>query len=603
MTSRTLPLLFLTAFFFDPTALLAQPVPVAPPQGVGLPALGAAPTTQPEPVDPATADRKALDAASLKADDPKGLLDYLRQRTLSDADLSKIQAVIRRLGSDDFQERLKAAAEVERFGPAAVGPLRTASQSDADYEIAFQAGECLRRMEKVPHTAVAAAAVRALARSKPPETAKVLLAFLPLSDDNTVGTEIRNALKAVAVRDGRAEPALVAALTDAVAERRAAAAVALIEGGPSKERVRVPDAYQQVRAAVRAETNVEARFQMLYSLLLTAREAEAVGLLIDTLPGLPRGRLWQAEDYLLQLAGKDAPRVVLGKSNESLLKARDAWRAWWAKAEAETDIGRFAYTPRVTGRTLLVLMDYRGYSTGAVVELGPDLKERWKIVGLAAPMDAQYLPDGTVAIAEHNSNRVTVRDTAGRTLATRTIGGKNRPSGSPQQVQVLDTGNLLVTCRNVIVEFKKDKDEEVARYVRNNYDIHAAHRLPNGQTLVLSQNGPNHGIFLDAKGKELPDRKLKTGPPYFQAHIAQTGPDRVLVTEMNQVVEYDLKKNESVWKRAVNQPRSVQRLPNGNTLVVEATPNANRLVEFTPDGEEVWSYKPDEMQVFRAYRR
>ena len=69
------------------------------------------------------------------------------------------------------------------------------------------------------------------------------------------------------------------------------------------------------------------------------------------------------------------------------------------------------------------------------------------------------------------------------------------------------------------------------------------------------------------------------------------------------VVEYDLKKNESVWKRAVNQPRSVQRLPNGNTLVVEATPNANRLVEFTPDGEEVWSYKPDEMQVFRAYRR
>ena len=101
----------------------------------------------------------------------------------------------------------------------------------------------------------------------------------------------------------------------------------------------------------------------------------------------------------------------------------------------------------------------------------------------------------------------------------------------------------------------------------------------------------------------MPDRKLKTGPPYFQAHIAQAGPDRVLVTEMNQVAEYDLKKNELVWKRAVNQPRSVQRLPNGNTLVVEATPNANRLVEFTPDGEEVWSYKPDEMQVFRAYRR
>lgn len=601
MTSRMLSLL--AALLSAPATLLAQPVPAAVPQGLPVPGVSAAPA-QTEPVDPAAADRKALAAASLKADDPKGLLDYLRQRTLSDADLSKIQAVIRRLASDDFGERLKAAAEVERFGPAAVGPLRTASQSDADYEIAFQAGECLRRMEKVPHTAVAAAAVRALARSKPPETAKVLLAFLPLSDDVTVGNEIRNALKAVAVRDGRAEPALVAALTDPVAERRAAAAVALIEGGPARERVRVPDAYQRVRAAVRAEANVESRFQMLYSLLLTAREPETVGLLIDALPELPRGRLWQAEDYLLQLAGKDAPKVVFGKSNESLLKARDAWKHWWATASAATDLGAFAYAPRVTGRTLLVLMDYRGYSSGAVAELGPDLKERWRIVGLSAPMDAQYLPDGTVAIAEFNSNKVTIRDTAGRVLGARTLGGgRNRPYGNPQQVQVLETGNLLVTSRNVIIEFKKDKDEEVRTYVRNNHDINAAHRLPDGQTLVLSQNGPNHGIFLDEKGKELPDRKLKTGPPYFQAHIAQAGPDRVLVTEMNQVAEYDLKKNELVWKRAVNQPRSIQRLPNGNTLVVEATPNANRLVEFTPDGEEVWSYKPDEMQVFRAYRR
>jgi hypothetical protein len=219
-------------------------------------------------------------------------------------------------------------------------------------------------------------------------------------------------------------------------------------------------------------------------------------------------------------------------------------------------------------------------------------------------MDAQFLSDGTLAIAEHNSNRVTIRDTSGRTLAIRTIGGMNRIYGNPQQVQVLQNGNLLVTCRNVIVEFKKDKDEEVIRYVRNNYDINAAYRLPDGQTLVLSQNGPNHGLFLDEKGKELPDRKLKTGTPYYQAHISMSGSDRVLLTELNQVVEYDLNKNESLWKRQVNQPRSVQRLPNGNTLVVEATPNLNRLVEFTPEGEEVWSHQPTSgMQVFRAYRR
>jgi hypothetical protein len=139
MTPRRFPPLGLVALLLATTAALAQPVP-----GVGdFPTRrgrgGVAQPPEP-PVDQGTADRKALEAASLKADDPKGLLDYLRQRTLSDADLSQIQAVIRRLGSDDFEERLRASAEVERFGPAAVGPLRAASQSDTDYEIAFRAG-------------------------------------------------------------------------------------------------------------------------------------------------------------------------------------------------------------------------------------------------------------------------------------------------------------------------------------------------------------------------------------------------------------------------------------------------------------------------------
>jgi hypothetical protein len=604
MTSTRLPLLGLTALLFAPDPSFAQPQPPPPPPiGVVRRAEYRQQTPEP-PVDQATADHRALDAASLKAEDPQGLLDYLRQRTLSDADLSKIQAVIRRLGAEEFEERQKASIEVERFGPAAVGPLRTAAHSDPDYEVAYRAAECLRRMEKVPHAAVASAAVRALAKAKPPDTAKVLLAFLPLADNQSVADEIRAALKTVAVRDGKADPALVAALKDNLPERRAAAAVALIEGGSPGERVRVPDAYPRVREAARGEADIEAKFQMLFSMLVTSREKEAVGPLIDLLPALPRGRLWQAEDYLLQLAGPAAPKATFGKSQESLAKAAEAWKKWWVKAATDADLERFAYAPRVTGKTLLVLMDLRFGSTGSVVELGPDLKERWKIAGLSGPMDAQFLPDGSIAIAEQTTNRVTIRDTTGRVLAVRTVGGNNRMQvhGNPQQVQVLDNGNLLVTCRNVVVEFKKDRDEILMTYVRTNFDITAAHRFPDGQTLLLLQNGPNHTVFIDEKGKEVTNRALRTGMPYYPAHIAGAGPDRVLVTELNQVVEYDLKKNEVVWKKPVNQPRSVQRLPNGNTLVVDA--QANRLVEFAPDGEEVWSHQPaGGMQVFRAYRR
>jgi hypothetical protein len=572
---------------------------------------GVVPAQAVEVVDQATADKRALEAAGLTADNPAGLLDYVRLRTLSDADLSKIQAVIKRLGSDDFEERLKAATAVEHFGPAAVGPLRAAAEglnrpdANTDYEIAYRAGECLRRMEKVPHAAVSAAAVRALAKSKPPGTAKALLAFLPLADDEPVADGIRSTLIAVAVRDGKAEPALVAALTDAVPVRRAAAAVALVKGGAPRE------AYAKITAAAKVEKDPEAKFRMLHALLTVSREKEAVGQLIDLLPELPRGRLWQAEDYLRQLAGADTPAAVLGKSKESLAKARDAWRGWWAKAGARTDLGKFAYTPRISGNTLLVLMDTQFGRAGAVLEVGPDMKERWRINGLANPMDAQRLPDGTVVVAEQSSNRVTVRDVHGAIRSVRTIGGANRVYGSPQHVQVLPNGNLVVVCRNLVVEYKKDKDEEVMRYVRTNnaYDIAAARRLANGQTIILLQNS-NQCIFLDDKGKEMPGKTLKTGVPNYRAsHIAPTADEnRVLITELNGVVEYDLKEGKSVWSKQVNQPLSAQRLPNGNTLIVNSSGpgNTSRLVELSPDGDEVWTYQPTEpggLQVFRAYRR
>jgi hypothetical protein len=488
-----------------------------------------------------------------------------------------------------------------------VGHLLQPPQGLPDPEIAYRAGETLRRLEKVPHAAVAAAAVRALGKIKPPQTAEVLLAYLPMADTDAVADEIRATLTAVAVRDGKAEPALVIALTDPSPVRRATAGVALIEGGPPAERVRIKDAYPAVRDAARAEKDPEARFQLLFAMLTVARDRDAVGLLIDALPDFPRGRLWQAEDYLIQLAGKDAPKAAFGKSKESLTKARDAWAGWWDKAKAGgANLDQFAYAPRIHGKTLLVMMDNRYGSMGAVIELGPDLKEKWKIVGLYSPMDARFTPDGDVAIAEMNSNRVTVRDTQGRVKFTyQTNGnGNNRAYGNPQQVQVLANGNLLVTCRNVVFEFAKGKDEVVMQYLRaNTYDIAAAHRLPSGETVVLLQNAPDHTIFIDGKGKELADRKLKTGMSvYMSAHVVESGENRVLVTEQNQVAEYDLASGKKVWSKAAGQPRSVQRLPNGNTLYVEA--NANRLVEVTPDGEEVWTYQPmNGLQLFRGYRR
>src|SRR5947199_4163139 len=90
----------------DRPAPAQVPAP-APPVAIvrGRPAVTTTVTT-----DPAKLDADALAKAGLKPDDPAGLIGYLRQRTLSDADLTRIRSVIRRMGDERFEERLKASA-------------------------------------------------------------------------------------------------------------------------------------------------------------------------------------------------------------------------------------------------------------------------------------------------------------------------------------------------------------------------------------------------------------------------------------------------------------------------------------------------------------
>ena len=600
------------------TVLLAA-APPSPAQVLRR-ALRLAPLLAPEQTDApaydaAKADKAALAAAKIAPTDADGLLAYFERRTLTDIDADAIQAVISRLGGESFADRLKAMDDAEKFGPAAVGPLRKAAAIDptnvnaANFELAYRAGEVLKRLDKVPHAGVAVAAVRALAKVPHPRTSRVLLGFLPQADDGATAEEIQRTLVAVASVNGKADAFLVESLKDRSAAKRVYAATALIEGGDATLRVRVPDAHPKVVEAARVEADPDAKFVMTLALAVTARDKEAVAAILTMLPDLPRGRLWQAEDLLLVLAGADAPKVAFGATRPAVATAQAAWQAWWAKASPTLDLDKAAYTPRVQGKTLFVVMDPRNGS-GYVTELGPDLKERWRMTNLSNPHDAQVLADGTVAVAENNISSVSVRDTAGRVLSQKSTTGNaaRRIYAPPQQLQVVPGGDFVVVCRNVVLEMKRDKPDQSIVYERpNTHDIIAATRLPSGETAVLVQSQPDHLILLDKAGKELPDRKVATGPPPYQGHIVSSGPDRVLLTEAQKVVEYDLKEKKAVWSYAAPNARCLQRLPNGNTLIVDGTNSpdgSNRVVEVTPAGEEVWTHRlGGGLMIFRAYRR
>ncbi|MBX9627900.1 MAG: PQQ-like beta-propeller repeat protein [Gemmataceae bacterium] len=548
------------------------------------------------PAEPPVSDDDALRSAGLYPPDGPKLVDYLKLRTVSDADHAKIRALISQLKADRFDARLAAAAELERYGPAAVGPLK-AAEADPDFEVAYRVGQVLRRLEKVKHAAAAAAAVRGVVRLKPPGAAGALIGYLPMADSEALADDIRAALVALAAPGGKPDPALVAALADPSPVRRGAAYVALVEGGPPAERIRIKEGYDAVKAAVRAEADPDAKFRGVWALLLTTREKGFVPDLIALTPALPWGRLAQAEDLLLQLAGGHPPGGRFGRSAEARAKARDAWAGWWAAKGGGADLVKLPFTPRVLGLTDVVETVPNTFGGGRVASLGPDGKERWHL-DARSPSDLRVLPGGRVLTIE-GYNQVLERDSDGRPA------GNSVQLNQPLTVEPLPGGGRLVFCRPMVIAYDQD-GKEAWRYARPapGNDIVAGCRLPNGETafVTTAPQGPNC-FRLDAKGKEV-GKGVALGRLQQQglAGMAAVGPDRVLVGEAAQVAEYDLKTGKLEWKYPVSVPTSVQRLVNGNTLIASA--NLNRVVEVDPAGEVVWEYKPaDPLRVARAYRR
>src|SRR5262249_52255184 len=150
-----------------------------------------------------------------------------RRRTLTEEATTKVLDTIRKLGDDEFTNRAKATEELTKMG-STVLPLLREAMKDRDAEVRRRATQIVESVEQNPTGRASCAAARLLVRSKPDGAAGVLLNYLPHAEDESVVDELRVALAALAVRDGKPEKALADALADKVTVRRGAAAEALI---------------------------------------------------------------------------------------------------------------------------------------------------------------------------------------------------------------------------------------------------------------------------------------------------------------------------------------------------------------------------------------
>jgi hypothetical protein len=167
-------------------------------------------------------------------------------------------------------------------------------------------------------------------------------------------------------------------------------------------------------------------------------------------------------------------------------------------------------------------------------------------------------------------------------------------------LHVLPDGHLLFqTSWTNLVEVNPATGEIVWQYdaakmngnAGRKVEVHAFQRLEGGATMI-AESGPGRIIEVDKAGKLLKEVKLKVAKPdphrdtrlvrkldsgnYLVAHEAE-----------HAVREYD-GSGKVVWEHPVGaQVYSAERLANGNTLI--GTGNGHRVVEVSPAGKEVWS--------------
>jgi HEAT repeat protein/outer membrane protein assembly factor BamB len=520
-------------------------------------------------------------AAWWRATDGPTLLEEFRKRTLTPETTARARELVSKLGDGSFTERERADEELIGMGRLILPVLRTATR-DPDAEIGRRAGSILERIEKAPSDALPLTAARLVALRKPAGAAEVLLAFLTSVEGEDLAAEVQTTLTAVAVRDGKPEPALVKALGDSSLRIRAAAAEALCRAGP--------EGVSAVRKLL-ADADLSVRLRAAAG-LLGAGEKEAVPVLIDLVAALPREQSWQAQEHLLRLAAADAPETGGTEDEAGRKKARDAWAVWW-KANAERiDLTRLNTAPVTLGYTVVCLVEDNG--NGRVVELGRDGKVRWKIEGLQYPVDAWVVPGNRVLVGEYNGMKVTERDLTGKVVWEKT----NLP-GRVVNVQRLANGNTFIAVQNALLEVDRT-GKEVSAYRRPTNDIWAAYRSADGSTIFFT-NG-SQCVRLDRSGKEVRTFALGAGGGGgWTSGIDVTAQGRILASihNNNRVEEY-APDGKKVWEGAAPAITTATRAANGNTIVCSY--NSNRVFEMDRNGKVVWEHK-DTLHPFRARRR
>lgn len=501
------------------------------------------------------------------ATDGAGLVAFLQKHTLTAAQRQGLTNKVRALGSAEYTEREKASRELIALGREALPYLRPAV-NDPDLEISRRARRCIEQIQRLNNPSLPLLAALLTKERRPAGVVPVLLDYLPSIEDESLEETWLDVLRAIGWREGRADPALLAALSDRRPCFRAAAAHVLGRGSDEALRRRVSPLLTDVDAHVRFEAAAA---------LARSGDDKAVATLLGLLDDGPFALACRSEYLFRLLAAGKGPELSLDKDDSVLRRrCRSAWETWWKEQKERLDFARLKSEEPSQGLTM-VCED--GESGSRVRAYGQGVQTCWEILHLEGAHAIQLLPGGRVLIAEHHANRVTERDYEGK------IYWQQQTADNPIACQRRSNGNTLIATYKELFEVTRDHNR-VFRYT-DRRDFRDAQRLPNGHILYMTGDG------LLVECDQMCEHLLRTIEPErlalgakYRGRVEPLLNGRYLLAlgGSHCVLEVD-PAGKIHWEHAIRTPMSATRLRNGHTLI--ACFEDRCVVEVDRSGKEI----------------
>jgi hypothetical protein len=512
---------------------------------------------------------------------PAGLAAYFDGIAPSEAKLRRIEGLIRALGSPDYEERVRAMAELPRIHPPPFAALREAARS-ADRETGRRAARVLSRLDEASHRQTLLAAFRTIERRR----LKGLAQAIAMIDVPDGWRELDDSAVAAFTATAReVDLPLVRRLiqeSELLHQRMGLAALSELVG---------LDAVTEL-APLLGDENPVIR-------LAAARGLAGVGSR-ECLPTLVA--LLEANDATVREDAADVLRRLTGQrfgfsgygSAETRRESAGRWKEWVARNGQSAPLAPYRRDRESTlpdntaavGRTLVCL-----WEMNTILEYDGESKQTWSVGGFEYVWGCWGTPEGHRLVCDADRTAVIEYDAAGKECWR-----VDKLPGRPTDVQRLGNGNTLIALADgvqrpgngdelivledggQVVEVNR-RGETVWKYVISGRPT-TVQRLRDGRTVINLQNsGRVVAVDPDGNAQTLLDGLDRP----HTAQMLDNGNILVCEMELHRIDEYD-QEGRLVWRKdRLQNPAQAQRLSNGNTLISDSA----GIHEFDPAGELV----------------